>query len=132
MRVFALLIFLIPSMAAAVNLVCTVPNAVATRATELCEVLRLQLTVRSSDWNNNACASELLRQGLRSYERSVSRDTAELVARAAVMSNLDAFDTNFPIAYTSAVCGDSVVDAEFGEQCDPPDGSTCDVECQDM
>ncbi len=135
MRLFLIILALaLPGPVFAVDLTCTVPaGAATTRGGELCEILRQQLKVRPADWSNDACATELLRQGLRNFEGSVTRLAALVTADSTLSSALSTFDTNHPESVTAAVCGDGVVDdtdPDLGEQCDPPNGTTCDAGCK--
>lgn len=131
--IFVLLLAL-PGSASAVNLTCTVPPGAATaRGGQLCELLRQSVNVRTADWSNNACATEFLRRGLRNFEASVIRRASEATVRGDVTTALGTFDTNHPRAVNSAICGDGVVDdtdPNLGEECDPPNGTTCDNDCQ--
>lgn len=124
-----------PSVAATIQ--CEVPNPYITRATELCEELRLRLRVRSADWSNKVCADEILRVGFRTVDASSTEKDAKATIRAAKEAALSSFDTNFPISAVQSTCGDSIADAEFGEQCDNgpanDDGAGsggCDSDCQ--
>lgn len=127
----AVLLF-VGSPAGAVNLTCSVPNAVVTRAQELCEEIRLELHVRSSVWSNNECATQLLRLGLFEANRKSVTKAANLVAAQTISTELQEFDPLWP-GLTPASCGDGTLDTEFGEQCDdnnqtPGDG--CNGSCQ--
>ena len=129
-----LLTLLIPAWVLAVDLTCTVPpGAATTRGSELCEMLRQHLEVRPADWDNDVCATEFLRRGLKMYELQVTKAAAEETVRDAVHDARIAFDANYPPDFTPAVCGDGVVDdtdPDLEEQCDPPNGTTCDDNCQ--
>jgi cysteine-rich repeat protein len=128
---FLVLFFSFPAFAA--NLTCTIPEAAVPRAVELCEILQARLKIKDANWNNSVCATEFLRIGLREGEEYASRVSAREAVKTAVTDALGTFDTNHPVSATVAVCGDSVVDTEFGETCD--DGNTtsgdgCDAACR--
>lgn len=93
-------------------------------------MLRSDMQVRVTDWNNDECATEFLRRGLRDFEASTTQAASIATVKDDVSNALTAFDTDYPIQATLAFCGDSIVDTEFGEQCDPPDGVTCDDSCE--
>ena len=126
------LILILAGTASAVDLTCTVPSAFVTRATELCEELRLRLHVRTADWDNDVCSTEFLRLGLLAGEKESTRLAARNTVRDDVTTAVDSFRTDFP-RVTAAICGDSTVDLEFNEQCDDgntTDGDGCDSVCQ--
>jgi cysteine-rich repeat protein len=119
--------------ASAADLICTVTPSGVARGTELCNILRVEMRIPLSRWDNDACATEFLRRGLRDYDAATTRSAARLAVANDVRLALKAFDANhwFPIA--PALCGDDEIDTEFGETCDdgnndPGDG--CDEMCQ--
>ena len=118
----------------AADLTCTVPpGAAVTKAIELCEVLRLRLSVRAADWDNDVCATEFLRIGLETGERTRARNEAAATTRTVVRDAVAAFRADHPPSVASAFCGDTIVDVEFGEECDDGndvDGDGCSVDCQ--
>jgi cysteine-rich repeat protein len=123
-----------PTDSGAVNLTCTLPNSAVPRAQELCEELRVRLRVRSSAWNNNVCASEMLRIGLLEANRVSAKAVGRQAAEAAARPLLDDLTTRLPKPI-SARCGDAILDTEgpFNEQCDDgnqEDGDGCDSSCQ--
>lgn len=126
------LILLAPLSAWSADLTCTVPTAAVSRAQELCELLRLANNQPISDWSNDACATEFLRMGLRGYEATVRDEQRRDEARAAWLADMVTFDANHP-QVSAPHCGNSVVDTEFGEECD--DGgvqtATCEDDCKD-
>jgi len=93
-----LLVLALPLPAFAADLTCTVPTAAVPRAVELCEELRLQMRVRTADWNNDVCASEFLRIGLRTGERASTKRAAQSTVRDTVN------DADFEESYDSSVC----------------------------
>ena len=116
----------------AAELACTVPASAVPRAVELCEILRIRMQVPSARWDNDVCATEYLRRGLRDGEAAVTRDVARRAVSDAVHDSLVAFDGNHP-AIAPSICGDGEFTTEFGETCD--DGNTdpgdgCDEDCQ--
>ena len=138
MRVFysilLLVAFAIPASAA--NLVCTVPAANVPRSVELCEELRLNLHVRSSEWNNNVCASQFLRAGLLQAERKFTERQAKTFVATSVNNAVRLYESTWDRP-TTASCGDGILDNEapWDEECD--DGNTisgdgcnssCDIE----
>lgn len=124
---FPLLALLHAPLAQAVNLTCTLPNSLITRAQELCEDLRKDMLVRPSEWNNNICASQMLRLGLIQANRIDARRDAQILADTSVDSTIAAFDPAWPPP-TQAKCGDSTRDAgvPFNEQCDDGNNAFCD------
>jgi cysteine-rich repeat protein len=133
MKIATLLTILLAAGAAgAVDLVCTVPAPNATRGGELCELLRQDMQVPLSRWDNDACATEFLRRGLRDYESSSTARESRALVSGNVRVALETFDANHP-PIESARCGDGELTTEFGETCDdgnnePGDG--CDEICQ--
>ena len=118
----------------AADITLTVPNASLTRIGELCEDLRQQLRISTDSglWSNELCAAEAFRIGMREIDRRVETRAARATVNDQVTTSLDSWDTNFPRTPAS-VCSDSVIDTEFGEQCD--DGNLvdldgCDSSCQ--
>jgi len=133
MKRLFLILFLISSLASAANLTVVVPGSAVPNAVEMCEVLRHEVQVRSSEWSNDLCATLFTRIGLRVYVGRAERQGQQQMIDAAVQAEIDLFDTNWPQPFTKAVCGDGVLDAEFGEECD--DGNTdsgdgCDNFCR--
>jgi cysteine-rich repeat protein len=129
------LIFLIPFLlpigvtATAADLTCTVPAANVTRAQELCDELRIQLRIRSSEWDNDVCATQFLRIGLVAGERASATRTARAAVSGDVNDAVVLFQSTWPKP-TAAACGDGTEDTEFGEECD--DGNTANGDgCSD-
>lgn len=125
---------LIAGSAFAADLICTVPTAQVPRAVELCEELRVQLRIRSAEWNNDVCASQFLRIGLKEGERESTRRASNTTVSQAVNDAVDTFNANWP-RETSASCGDGTVDSEvpFSEECDDGNnvsGDGCSRSCQ--
>jgi cysteine-rich repeat protein len=121
----------VPALGATVT--CTLPNDNVTRATELCDELRKRLRVRSSEWDNNICASQFLRIGLLDQERRTSRNTAREAVANDVSTALNDFKSTWAVP-TAAICGDGTLDTEapFLEECDDgnnTDGDGCDSAC---
>ena len=119
--------------ASAANLTCVVPSAAITRALEMCEVLRLSMTIGSPNWSNDECATEFLRRGLRNFDAEFTRSEAQQAVRNDVRDTLLTFDTNYPVAVVEAFCSDGTVNSEFGEECDDgnlDNGDGCDDLCQ--
>ncbi len=132
-----LVIFLTTLLAAstayAADLICTVPAANVTRAVELCEELRVEMRVRSVDWNTNVCASQFLRLGLLAGERTVTRRTIQAVVATAINDAVVTYESTWPKP-TRAVCGDGTLDSEtpFNEACDDGNnvnGDGCSDSC---
>jgi cysteine-rich repeat protein len=124
---------LLVGSASAVELICTVPPAGVPRGVELCETVRIQNRVPLSRWDNDACATELLRRGMRGTEAAVTKGAIRDAERSAVRDALTDFDANHPKALVPARCGDDELTPEFNETCD--DGNTdpgdgCDGDCQ--
>ena len=130
-RLLVLAILLVPSAGIAADLVCTLPAAYVTRGVALCEELRLNLHVRTSEWSNNVCASQFLRLGLLTGDKASTRRASNATVSQAVNDAVDQFSIDWP-RIVSATCGDAILDTEFGETCDdgnvtPGDG--CDASC---
>jgi len=138
MRYLIALLFLVSPVLAA-DLTVTVPAAAVTEASAQCDRQRVLLRVRAADWNNDVCATVMVRLGIMaSLTADKADDTSALVNAAQSSGNnaaqdaLNAFDANFPLPVAPAVCGDSVVDTEFGETCDDGNvinGDGCDIDC---
>ncbi len=129
-----LIVLAFATPAHAANLTCTVPSAAVSRASELCDLLRISQHVRSADWDNSICASEFLRRGLRAFEATVTKAAARQAGKLQLRQTLNDWDTDFPLAVIAARCGDGTLDSEYGEECD--DGNTadedgCDSSCRD-
>lgn len=108
-----------------------VPGNVVTKAQQLCEQLRKDLRARSM--TNPECAQEFFRRGLRDFAARKIRDDARSQAQDTARAELDQFDQAFPVQLDIAMCGDGVVDTEFGEQCDDANqdnGDGCSGSCQ--
>jgi len=114
--------------ASAVDLVCSVPGPNVARASQLCAELRQALHIRSADWSNSICASQFLRLGLIQGEKSSTRRLFLTTVAETIGVAVDDFTLTWPPP-VAATCGDGILDAEFGEQCDdgnsiPGDGCT--------
>ena len=132
-RLIAIALFLAASSLSAADLTVTVPSAAVTNAVEMCELLRVEVHVRTSDWNNDLCATAFTRIGLRTVLLRYERKGQQQVVDAAVQAEVDNFDTDWPIPYTRAECGDSIVDTEFDEECDDGNvnnGDGCTATCE--
>lgn len=132
MKRIAILILLLPGLASAADLTCTVPAASVTRAVELCDELRLELKIRTAEWDNDVCATQFLRVGLRSGERRSTEKASRRTVRDDLDIAISAFDTDWP-RLIGASCGDGTLDTEFGETCDDGNreiGDGCDDSCQ--
>jgi len=119
--------------AGAADLVCTVPAANVARSVELCEELRLQLRVRSTEWSNDVCASQFLRIGLLAGERNISKRLANTAVATLVNDAIVTYESTWARP-TAAICGDGVLDSEapFLEACDDANlinGDGCSDSC---
>ena len=123
--ILTILLLVSPSFVHAKDVTCTIPTAWEARATQLCEVLRKNERTRNANWSDDLCATELLRLSLRRFEDGITATAEENKKRSAVRTKLRAFDRDYPLKHTKASCGDLTIDTEFGEQCDPPNGTTC-------
>jgi len=133
--IFSSMVFSAPiaGPSGAAEVACFVPGAAVARTTQLCETLRVQMRVRKAEWSNSECASEFLRRGLRSFEASVTERNARDVVRTARRDALTVFDSKHPTRPAAAVCGDGIIDTEFGEACDDPADTAeavCSAVCQ--
>ena len=128
------IVLLIPASGWATALTCTVPDGAATtRAAALCTLLRKEMRVTSANWSNDKCATEFLRRSLRNYEAAVTDAASRQTVKDDTATALATFDGVHADATTRSVCGDSTVDdtdPDLGEECDPPNGTTCDTDCQ--
>jgi cysteine-rich repeat protein len=107
----------------AATLDCTLPVDNVARGVELCEELRQQLRVRSSEWDNDICATQFLRIGMFEVNRRSAVKEAKATVAGQVGEAVNAFQDTWA-APDRAVCGDDVLDTEapFNEACD--DGNT--------
>jgi len=126
MRVFACLcalFLLLPSIAGAATVTCTIPDANVARTVQLCEELRQSSRVRSAEWSNQICANQLLRAALVADERRVTNNTASQTVTSTVNDAVVLFQSTWPQP-ARATCGDGILDTEppFNEACD--DGNT--------
>lgn len=133
-----LLLSLIPTVALAqAELTVTIPAEAITVSSAQCDRQRVVLKVRAADWNNDVCATIMTRLGLRtSLEQEQNANKQVLVTAAvsvgnnAAQSEMNDFDVEFPLPVTPAVCGDSITDTEFGEDCDDGgESATCNANC---
>ena len=132
-RLIAIALFLAAGSLSAADLTVTVPSAAVTNAVEMCELLRVEVHVRASDWNNDLCATAFTRIGLRTVLLRYERQGQQQVVDDAVQTEVDDFDADWPVPYTPAQCGDGTLDAEFGEECDDGnliDGDGCSRKCK--
>ncbi len=138
MRTFYSILLLIAFalQSSAADLVCTVPAANVPRSIELCEELRLMLHVRSSEWNNNICASQFLRAGLLAAEKAFTKREAKNFVKTAVNDAVRLYESTWDRP-TTVSCGDGILDSEppWNEECDDgniieADGcnSSCNIE----
>jgi cysteine-rich repeat protein len=128
----SLLVIMFTGTALAADIVMTVPDPAVPRIVELCQDLRLRLHIRVADWSNEVCATEAFRLGMREVDKRVETSDARATVNTQVSDSLNAWDANFPRT-PAAICGDNILDTEFGEQCDDGnliDGDGCDSSCQ--
>lgn len=129
--VILVIVFMFSTSADAVDLVCSLPAENVDRSVELCEELRLSLHVRTTDWNNDVCASQFLRIGLIEGERRSTRRSFNRTLSTAIGEAVESFKSTWPKA-TAAICGDGTLDTEFGESCDDGNvvnGDGCSASC---
>ena len=118
-----------PAMAA--TLTVTIPATAVVNATLRCQELRQVLRVRSSEWNNNACATAMTRLGLRQFNATQQEELSRQEAKSDMGTTLSNFDADWP-GPTKAICGDGIADTEepFNEACDDAgDSATCNGNC---
>ena len=137
--ILALILLLAAGSALAADLTVAVPAAAVTEASAQCDRQRVLLRIRPADWNNDVCATVMVRLGVRTSlldeqtnALSAAVTTARNSASVASQAVMNIFDSNFPLPVTPSVCGDSVVDTEFGEECDDGNvvsGDGCDEGC---
>jgi cysteine-rich repeat protein len=134
MRVYILLclsLILFSGTAQSADLTCTIPAANVTRGVELCEELRLKLRVRSSEWDNDVCATQFLRIGMVAGERVSATKTANTTVSGDVNDAVVLFQSTWARP-TPVACGDGTLDTEFGEECDDgnsTNGDGCSDAC---
>ena len=122
------------SQARAADIVLTVPDPSVARIVELCEELRqtLRISTDSALWSNELCATEVFRIGMREVDKRTETKAAKESVYLQVNTSLNSWDASYPRTPAS-FCSDSVVDTEYGEQCDDGnevDGDGCDSSCQ--
>ena len=129
----SLSILMFAGSAMAADIILTIPNASSARVVELCEELRQQLRISTDSalWSNELCATEVFRIGMREVDKRTETKAAKATVSQQVNTSLDSWDANYPRTPPS-VCGDTVVDTEYGETCD--DGNLialdgCDSSC---
>jgi cysteine-rich repeat protein len=140
MRAAAAFLLLFSPAILAADLIVTIPSAAVPNAIARCDTQRIALRIRAVDWSNDICATIMVRLGLRVLTEADSEaagrtsvSAAENAAAATTAAALVAFDADFPYPVTSAACGDSILDTEFGEACDDGntvDGDGCTADCQ--
>jgi cysteine-rich repeat protein len=103
----------------------TVPDDNIARTRELCEELRIQLRVRSAEWSDSKCVSELTRLGALALEHKVRKHDAETAIAGTVTQHVNTYTSTWPPP-DKATCPDGTVDTEapFFEVCD--DGNMID------
>lgn len=132
-RLIAIALFLVAGAVSAANLTVIIPSEAVPKGVEMCEILRNELRVRSSEWSNNLCATIFTRIGMRVYVARDERRGAQQTIDDLVQVEVDLFDTNWPKPFTRAVCGDGTLDTEFGEECDDDNvisGDGCSAKCR--
>jgi cysteine-rich repeat protein len=70
---------------------------------------------------------------MRVYVGRVERRGVTQAIDAAVQAEIDLFDANWEPPFTRAVCGDGILDEEFGEECDDGNvviGDGCSRKCK--
>ena len=129
----ALSILMFAGSAMAADIILTIPDASSARVVELCEELRQQLRISTDSalWNNEQCATEVFRIGMREVDKRTETRAAKATVSTQVNDSLASWDANYPRTPAST-CGDTVIDTEYGETCD--DGNTiggdgCDESC---
>ena len=116
-RVLAILVMTIGlSSVYGASVTVTVPQEAVQEAVRLCELLRVQMRIPADDWNNDVCATELFRRGLRNFAKKVRKAELIATAKAEMETVADDFNALFPGA-TRAVCGDGILQDEW-EECD--------------
>ena len=130
----SLLVLMFAGKSLAADIILTIPNASAARVVTLCEELRQQLRISTDSalWSNELCATEVFRIGMREVDKRTETKAATATVRNQVNDSLVSWDANYPRTPAS-ICGDTVIDTEYGETCD--DGNTvgldgCDASCQ--
>ena len=113
---------------------CTVPGDIVANIMDLCEDTRIERRVPSSDWTTEDCASDFLQRGARQKYRNKMRSAADITADSSVHAAMEVFDLHFPSPsiVKASRCGDGILDAEFGEECDDgnnANGDGCSSEC---
>jgi len=123
----SLSIFMFAGSAMAADIVLTIPDASVARVVTLCEELRQQLHVSTdtASWGNGLCATEVFRIGMREVDKRTETAAAKATVNTQVRDSLDQWDANYPRTPAS-ICGDTVIDTEYGETCD--DGNTIDLD----
>ncbi len=139
MRTLALLISITAIAAAAhaadpVIVDCTVPGDIVPEILALCEDTRIGRRVPILDWTTSDCASDFLQRGARTTFRNRARSDANSIADKSVGDAMELFDLNFPSPsiLKATRCGDGVIQAEFGEECDDGNnerGDGCTADC---
>ena len=130
----SLLVLMFAGKALAADIILTIPDASAARVVTLCEELRQQLRISTDSalWNNELCATEVFRIGMREVDKRTETKAATATVRNQVNDSLVSWDANYPRTPPS-VCGDTVTDTEFGETCDDGNqtsGDGCSDVCQ--
>ncbi len=133
----ACVLLLAAAPALAIPLDVTVPGAAAAEATDQCERQRVLLRVRAAEWSNDICATFMVRLGIRTSLLQEMKAESRSVVQAAVNTSsviaqtaMNQYDANFPLPAVPSECGDSIVDTEFGEDCDDGgESETCNANC---
>ncbi len=124
------LLFVSPAFAE-VPLSFSIPDARAARMQIVCEAERVNLRYRSDAWDRHICARLIYNECLGGIDDRLVKTQANSTRRTTIQSARAQRILDFPNPAPS-ICGDSVIDGEFGETCDDgnnEDGDGCDQSC---
>ena len=128
-----ILAFCLPGIVSATVVRCEIPVAEEAAFDADCERLRLAMRIRAAEWDRGICATELLMRESRTRRGNETRKVSEETIRDDRTNALDAFDASYSSQRAvPSFCGVSIVDTEFGEQCDNGvnRGTLCTYRCQ--
>ena len=103
-----------------------IPDSAGALGNQMCSYIRVQEQASTTTWTTAKCGEVLMRRGMLATGVDITRQLGRSATIDSVNSFVSGFDTDFPLEIDPA-CGDGVVDADLGEECDSTPG--CDLNC---
>ena len=116
--------------AGAVDYACVIPVAYEAAVEAVCDSeIRREAQGREATWTGDDCCTYIFNNAIRDRIGAQVFDVERRDARTKRGEAYNTHDAGFPHTHTRAVCGDSIIDTDYGENCDPPDRTTCSGNC---